>query len=99
DHTHPRDRARRFDAPRMGQILVTGPDAAAALEALMPADLVDLPPWRQRYAMLTNDAGGVLDDLMAARLDEGFLLVVNAARKAGDLAHIESRLPAGCTAR
>lgn len=99
EHNHTRECASLFDVSHMGQILVTGPDAAAALEALMPADLVDLPPWRQRYAMLTNDAGGVLDDLMAARLDEGFLLVVNAARKAGDLAHIESRLPAGCTAR
>src|SRR5690606_31966911 len=95
EHTHTREQASLFDVSHMGQILVTGPDAAAALEALMPADLVGLPEGRQRYTMLTSDDGGVLDDVMAARLDDGFLLVVNAARKAHDLAHLEARLPAG----
>ncbi|HEX6994484.1 MAG TPA: glycine cleavage system aminomethyltransferase GcvT [Gammaproteobacteria bacterium] len=92
EHEHTRERASVFDVSHMGQILVTGADAAAALEALMPADLVDLPEGRQRYAMLTSETGGVLDDLMAARLDDGFLLVVNAARKAGDLARIDAHV-------
>ncbi|HEU4617490.1 MAG TPA: glycine cleavage system aminomethyltransferase GcvT [Gammaproteobacteria bacterium] len=92
EHIHTRERASLFDVSHMGQILVTGPHAAAGLETLMPADLVGLREGRQRYTMLTNDAGGVLDDLMAARLDDGFLLVVNAARKAGDLAHLDTAL-------
>jgi aminomethyltransferase len=65
----------------------------------MPTDLLGLHEGRQRYALLTNDAGGVLDDLMAARLDDGFLLVVNAARKALDFAHIEARMRGACSAR
>src|SRR5690606_20250084 len=92
EHEHTRERASVFDVSHMGQILVTGADAAAALEALMPTDLVNLGEGRQRYAMLTSEAGGVLDDLMVARLDEGFLLVVNAARKADDLARIEAHV-------
>ncbi len=92
EHEHTRERASLFDVSHMGQILVTGEDAAAALEALMPTDLVNLGEGRQRYAMLTSEAGGVLDDLMVARLDEGFLLVVNAARKADDLARIEAHV-------
>src|SRR5690606_20166499 len=68
EHNHTRECASLFDVSHMGQILVTGPDAAAALEALMPADLVDLPPWRQRARTPTSDAGGALGAPMAARL-------------------------------
>jgi len=103
EHTHTREHASLFDVSHMGQILVTGRDAAAALEALMPADLIGLRSGRQRYALLTNDAGGVRDDLMAARLDDGYLLVVNAACKADDLAHLEAHVAARddleCTVR
>jgi aminomethyltransferase len=99
EHTHTRELASLFDVSHMGQIKVTGGGAqaaaavaAAALEALMPADLVGLHEGRQRYTMLTNESAGVLDDLMVTRLDDGFLLVVNAAHKADDLARIEAHL-------
>src|SRR5690606_18191112 len=98
EHVHTREAASLFDVSHMGQILVTGKDGAEALEALMPADLVGLREGRQRYALLTNDAGGVLDDLMVARLDDGFLLVVNAARKAFDIAHLQACLGGDCRA-
>ena len=99
EHTHTRERASLFDVSHMGQILVTGDEAATGLEALMPVDVLGLAAHRQRYALLTSDAGGVLDDLMVARIGEGYLLVVNAARKTNDLAHLQARLPRGCAAR
>jgi aminomethyltransferase len=99
EHEHTREAASLFDVSHMGQIVVTGSDPAEALEALMPADLLGLREGRQRYSFLTNDAGGVLDDLMVARLDDGFLLVVNAARKALDFEHLAARLQGACSAR
>jgi aminomethyltransferase len=96
EHTHTRTLAGLFDVSHMGQIRVSAGagaatrDAAIALEALLPTDLVGLAPGRQRYAFLTDDAGGVLDDLMITSLASGFLLVVNAACKARDLAHLEA---------
>jgi aminomethyltransferase len=92
EHTYTREHASLFDVSHMGQISVTDAGAALALEALMPADLLGLRDGRQRYTMLTNASGGVLDDLMVTRLDDGFLLVVNAARKADDFAHIEAHV-------
>ncbi len=99
EHTQTRERASLFDVSHMGQILVTGDDAATALEALMPVDVLGLAEGRQRYALLTSDAGGVRDDLMIARLGEGYLLVVNASRKADDFAHLQAHMPPGCSAR
>jgi aminomethyltransferase len=98
EHLHTRRAAGLFDVSHMGQIFVTGPDAAASLETLLPTDVIGLAPGRQRYTFLTNDSGGLRDDLMIANLGERFLLVVNAAGKAADLAHLQSRLPADCTA-
>ncbi len=95
EHLHTRASASLFDVSHMGQIEVSGPDAARHLEALMPVDLLGLPCGQQRYALLTNERGGIIDDLMAARLaPEHFLLVVNAANKAADLAHLRAGLPA-----
>ncbi len=94
EHRHCRARASLFDVSHMGQALLHGEAAAAALERLVPADLLGLPPGRQRYALLTNEVGGIIDDLMVARLDAGrLLLVLNASRKQVDLAHLAAGLP------
>lgn len=93
EHLHTRSAAGLFDVSHMGQIRVSGPDAGAALEALLPIDVLDLPVDRQRYALFTNEVGGVIDDLMVANCGEYFHLVVNAACKEGDLAHLRKALP------
>jgi aminomethyltransferase len=93
---HTRQKAGLFDVSHMGQAILAGAGAAAALESLVPADLVGLAPGHTRYTQLLNDKGGILDDLMATRLpgvEERLLLVVNAARKAQDYAFIRERLP------
>ncbi len=96
EHQHTRERAGLFDVSHMGQVLVRGADAAAALERLVPADLEGLGEHRQTYTLFTNDTGGVLDDLIVTRWSsECFFLVVNAACKAQDIAHLQAGL-AGC---
>jgi aminomethyltransferase len=103
EHLHTRGQAGLFDVSHMGQVFLTGPNhatTAAALESLLPADIANLRPGQQRYSQLLNDAGGIIDDLMVTRpasaADDGRLfLVVNAARKEVDCAHIAARLPAG----
>ena len=95
EHLHCREKAALFDVSHMGQALLAGPGAAAALEALVPGDIAGLKPGRQRYTLLTNEAGGILDDLMVGNLgDDHLALVVNAACKDADFAHIEAALPA-----
>ena len=95
EHLHPRQRAGLFDVSHMGQVLVTPDDgqmatAAAALETLIPADVAGLAQGRQRYGLFTNDAGGILDDLMFANRGDHFLLVVNAACAEQDIAHLRT---------
>jgi aminomethyltransferase len=93
EHLHTRTHAGLFDVSHMGQATLSGPDVATALETLVPGDIAGLKPGRQRYTLLTNPAGGVIDDLMVARLDENRLfLVVNASRKDIDFAHLEANL-------
>ena len=93
EHRHTRSHAGLFDVSHMGQIRVAGPNAAQALEALVPANILDLPAGRQRYTFFTNEDGGILDDLMITNQgDAGFLLVVNAARKHQDLAWLQQHL-------
>jgi aminomethyltransferase len=88
--------AALFDVSHMGQASLRGSLAATALEALVPGDIQGLKPGRQRYTVLTNEAGGILDDLMVSTLAPDHLfLVVNASRREVDLPHIESHLPAG----
>jgi aminomethyltransferase len=102
EHLHTRARAGLFDVSHMGQAVLSGPDhatCAAALEALVPADIVGLVPGQQRYTQLLNAAGGIIDDLMVTRPrdageDGRLFLVVNAARRAVDYAHIAGCLPA-----
>lgn len=97
EHLHCRDQAGLFDVSHMGQIVLRGAGAAAALESLVPVDIRDLPVGLQRYALFTDDNGGILDDLMVARLDENSLfLVVNAACKEQDLAHLRRHLGGQC---
>ena len=87
EHLHTREKAGLFDVSHMGQLLI--PAAAAdSLEQLIPADIIDLPVARQRYGLLTTESGGVLDDLMIARREHDFFLVVNASRKAQDIQHL-----------
>ncbi|MFG1426374.1 glycine cleavage system aminomethyltransferase GcvT [Roseixanthobacter glucoisosaccharinicivorans] len=105
EHAWTRTHAGLFDVSHMGQAKLVGPDhatTAAALEALIPADILNLKPGRQRYSQLMADDGGILDDLMVTRPgapdeDGTLLLVVNAAGKEADYAHIAARLPAGVT--
>jgi aminomethyltransferase len=103
EQTHTREAAGLFDVSHMGQAFVVGADhetAARALEALVPADIVSLAPGRQRYTQLTDANGGILDDLMVTRSAEPeedgvLMLIVNAARKDADYAHIAAGLSAG----
>jgi aminomethyltransferase len=94
EHQHCRTQAALFDVSHMGQASLSGASAAAALERLVPGDIVGLKPGRQRYTLLTNEAGGIIDDLMVANLgNDRLFLVLNAARKSVDLPHIEASLP------
>lgn len=89
EHLHCREQAALFDVSHMGQAMLHGPGATAALERLVCGDIAGLRPGRQRYTLLTAETGGILDDLMVANLgDEGLFLVVNASRKTVDFAHI-----------
>jgi aminomethyltransferase len=103
EHLHTRGQAGLFDVSHMGQAMLIGPKhatTAAALEAMLPADICNLKPGQQRYSQLLNESGGIIDDLMVTRPncenDDGrLLLIVNAARKEVDYAHIAAHLPAG----
>jgi aminomethyltransferase len=103
EHTHTRSQAGLFDVSHMGQAFLVGADhetVARALEALVPGDIAGLAPGRQRYTQLTDDNGGILDDLMVTHsadpAEDGVLmLIVNAATKEADYAHIAAHLPAG----
>ncbi|MCK6188710.1 glycine cleavage system aminomethyltransferase GcvT [Pseudomonas sp. EYE_354] len=98
EHLHTRDQAGLFDVSHMGQIRLTGANAAKALETLVPVDIIDLPVGMQRYAMFTNENGGILDDLMVANLgNDELFLVVNAACKDQDLAHLRQHIGDQCT--
>jgi len=94
EHLHCRDNAGLFDVSHMGQLIVRGAGAAQALEKLMPVDLESLQINQQTYATLTNEQGGVLDDLIVTRwAEDTFFLVVNAGCKHDDIAHIRNHLP------
>jgi aminomethyltransferase len=101
EHLHTRAAAGLFDVSHMGQIALHAKsghveDAATALERLVPQDILGVAPGRQRYAQFTNDAGGILDDLMVANFGSQLFLVVNAACKAGDEAHLRAHLSECC---
>ena len=100
EHLHTRQAAGLFDVSHMGQLRLVGPDAAAALESLMPVDVVDLPVGKQRYGLLLNDAGGIIDDLMFFNRDHAnggdLFVIVNGACKVGDMAHIQQKIGSRC---
>ena len=102
EHLHTRAAAGLFDVSHMGQIVLRPKsgkveDAARALERLVPQDILTVPHGRQRYAQFTNDSGGILDDLMVANFGDHLFLVVNAACKAEDEAHLRKHLSDVCT--
>ena len=101
EHLHTRAAAGLFDVSHMGQIALRAKsgkveNATAALERLVPQDILGVAPGRQRYAQFTNDAGGILDDLMVANFGSHLFLVVNAACKAEDEAHLRAHLSDDC---
>ena len=101
EHLHTRSAAGLFDVSHMGQLALRPKsgqvdDAALALERLVPQDIVAVAPGRQRYAQFTNDEGGLLDDLMVANFGDHLFLVVNAACKAEDEAHLRAHLSEAC---
>jgi aminomethyltransferase len=102
EHLHTRADAGLFDVSHMGQVEIRPRSgdlagAAAALERLVPMDVQGLKPGRQRYGLFTNEAGGILDDLMFANLSDRLFLVVNAACKTADVAHLEAALGEHCS--
>jgi aminomethyltransferase len=96
EHLHTRTAAGLFDVSHMGQLRISGGDAAAALESLMPVDVIGLAPGRQRYGMLLDENAGILDDLMFTRRATDFLVIVNGACKVADTAHIQAHIGARC---
>ena len=97
EHNHTRERAGLFDVSHMGQIRLSGEHAMSALESLVPVDIIDLPLMKTRYALFTNENGGVLDDLMVTNLgDNTLFLVVNAACKYDDYEHLKRHLGSSC---
>jgi aminomethyltransferase len=97
EHNHTRAQAGLFDVSHMGQVRLSGPEAAAALETLVPVDIIDLPLNTQRYALFTNEQGGILDDLMVSNAGDHLFVVVNAACKEQDIAHMRKHLGGRCT--
>ena len=97
EHKHTRTAAGLFDISHMGQLRLSGPDAAAAFETLMPVDVIGLAPGKQRYGLLLNDDGGILDDLMFFNEgNDSLFVVVNGACKVDDIAHIQARIGSRC---
>ena len=103
EHLHTRSAAGLFDVSHMGQLRLVGPDSAAALESLMPVDVIDLAPGKQRYGLLLNEDGGIIDDLMFFNRDYAnhanggdIFVIVNGACKVGDIAHMQQKIGGRC---
>ncbi len=103
EHAHTRTAAGLFDVSHMGQLVLRGAGAAAAFESLIPMDVIDLPAGKQRYGLLLNESGGIIDDLMfikrsstAGDGDEEIFVIVNGACKAGDIAHMQEHIGKRC---
>ncbi len=96
EHHHTRESAGLFDVSHMGQLRLSGPDAAAAFETLMPVDVIGLAVGKQRYGLLLTDEGTIIDDLMFVNRGEDIFVIVNGACKAGDIAHIQQKIGARC---
>ena len=96
EHLHTRTAAGLFDVSHMGQLRLVGPDAAAAFETLMPVDVIGLGVHKQRYGLLLNDDGGIIDDLMFVNRGDDLFVIVNGACKVGDIAHIQAHIGERC---
>ena len=96
EHLHTRASAGLFDVSHMGQLLLKGEQAASALEKLVPVDIVNLGEMKQRYALFTNDKGGVMDDLMVTNAGDYLFVVVNAACKQQDIEHMRQHIGDEC---
>ena len=97
EHLHTRQAAGLFDVSHMGQLRLVGRGAAAALESLMPVDVIDLPVGKQRYGLLLHETGGILDDLMLFNKGLGEIFaIVNGACKVADFAYIEAQIGRHC---
>jgi aminomethyltransferase len=106
EHRQCRNAAALFDVSHMGQLRLVGADAAAALESLVPVDVIDLPAGKQRYGFFPNEEGGLLDDLMIVRPPLAaaghfgdLFLVVNAGCKQADIAHLQAHIGSRCEVR
>lgn len=93
EHNHTREKAGLFDVSHMGQVVITGKDADKWLETLVPGNIIDLKQNKIRYTMFTNENGGILDDLMITKRENDIFMVVNAACKEQDIAHMRAHLP------
>ncbi len=100
EHLHVRAAAGLFDVSHMGQLRLAGKDAAAAFESLMPVDVIDLAIGKQRYGLLLDEAGGILDDLMFVNRDAAnggdIFVIVNGACKKADIEHIQQKIGSRC---
>src|SRR5512137_381935 len=89
EHLHCRSQAGFFDISHMGQCLVLGDSAAGELEQLTPSDISGLKSGKKKYTVLTNKHGGIIDDIIITRIDSGHMIIVNAACKDKDFAHLK----------
>ncbi len=96
EHHHTRSAAGLFDVSHMGQLRLVGANSAAAFESLIPVDVIDLPVGKQRYGLLLNEQGGIIDDLMFFKREADIFVIVNGACKVGDIAHIQARIGTRC---
>jgi aminomethyltransferase len=96
EHLHCRSQAGFFDISHMGQCLVLGDNAASELERLTPSDITGLKSGAQKYTVLTNNDGGIIDDIIITRIDSGLMIIVNAACKDKDFLHLKNHLSEQC---
>jgi len=96
EHLHCRSHAGFFDISHMGQCLILGDDAASELEQLTPSDITGLKVGAQKYTVLTNNDGGIIDDIIITRIDSGLMLIVNAACKDKDFMYLKNHLSGSC---
>jgi len=96
EHLHCRSHAGFFDISHMGQCLILGDDAVDGLEQLAPGDIARLKSGEQKYTVLTNNDGGIIDDIIVTRIDTGLMIIVNAACKDKDFKHLYKHLSGRC---
>jgi len=96
EHLHCRSQAGFFDISHMGQCLILGDGAASELERLTPSEITGLKPGIQKYTVLTNSDGGIIDDIIITRINTGLMIIVNAACKDKDFTYLKSHLSGRC---